>query len=137
LFDRLGRQGTLKIDNKDETVVEGTSQGILQMLNAGSNLYIGKYIVNTNKKLKCNIFIELPIFIYFKKWVFYYNIFFVYLICLLFLRMWFLNHQFCITERKNKILIRANKTPKNWTDKSTAVKYKLRNKEHKIRQENG
>ena len=38
---RLGRQGTLKIDNKDETVVEGTSQGILQMLNAGSNLYIG------------------------------------------------------------------------------------------------
>jgi len=48
LFDRLGRQGTLKIDNKDETVVEGTSQGILQMLNAGSNLYIGKYIVNTN-----------------------------------------------------------------------------------------
>ncbi|XP_076086554.1 basement membrane-specific heparan sulfate proteoglycan core protein-like isoform X4 [Mytilus galloprovincialis] len=38
---RLGRQGTLKIDDKQETVVEGTSQGILQMLNAGSNLYIG------------------------------------------------------------------------------------------------
>ena len=46
LFYRLGRKGTLKIDNKDDMVVEGTSQGILQMLNVGSNLYIGKHFLN-------------------------------------------------------------------------------------------
>ena len=43
---RLGRQGSLMIDDDSVNAVSGMSQGQLQMLNADGNLYLGMYHKN-------------------------------------------------------------------------------------------
>lgn len=40
-YYRLGKNGRLVIDNNESEGVDGTSIGILQMLNAEGNIYFG------------------------------------------------------------------------------------------------